>query len=54
MKGLTDMTTIFHYFYSRALSPSCRASENETKNGMSLANVVTRCETKAKIKKLEQ
>ena len=54
MKGLIDMTTRFHYFYSHALPPSCRASENETKTRMSLANVVARCETEAKMKKLEQ
>ena len=54
MVGLIDMNTRFHYFYAHALPPSCRASENETKNRMSLANVVARCETKAEMKKLEQ
>ena len=53
MKGLIDMATRFHYFYSHALPPSGRASENVTKNRVSLANVVARCETEAKMMKLK-
>ena len=46
MKGLLDMVTRIHYFYSHVLPSSGRASENVTNRAL-LANVVPQSAVKS-------
>ena len=49
MKFLSDKATRFHYFYSHALPPSGRASENVAKKKQGVVSqLLSRSETEAK------